>query len=216
MRVGSYSFVVAATLLVGCSTKTKTESTDTKTERTAPGATLSTVESFGAIGEDARRSKALFVEMSKVLLHPRCVNCHPTDDRPRQGMAQEVHEPPVWRGPKGEGVPGAPCSACHQTANSTSTRVPGASNWHLAPVEMGWLGQDAAQVCVQIKDNARIGGPSLDQVHEHVADDPLVAWGWDPGHGREPAPGTQAQFAALTRAWIDSGAACPDPGGDAP
>jgi hypothetical protein len=36
-----------------------------------------------------------------------------------------------------------------------------------------------------------------------------VAWGWAPGAGRDPAPGSQGQLGALIRAWIDSGAACP-------
>ncbi|MEY8837886.1 Isoquinoline 1-oxidoreductase subunit, partial [Cribrihabitans sp. XS_ASV171] len=29
------------------------------------------------------------------------------------------------------------------------------------------------------------------------------------GTGREPAPGSQEVFGELTRAWIDTGAACP-------
>jgi hypothetical protein len=216
MRPGTASCLLVVSLLAGCSSKNTPAPADPKTERTAPGGALESAESFGAIGDRTRRSQALFTEMAKVLLHPRCVNCHPTDDRPRQGMAQEIHEPPVWRGPSGEGEPGAPCSGCHQAENSATIRVPGAPGWHLAPVEMGWLGVDAAGVCAQLKDNARNGGLTLEQVHEHVANDPLVAWGWSPGHDREPAPGTQAQFAALTRAWIDSGAACPDARGGTP
>ena len=42
-----------------------------------------------------------------------------------------------------------------------------------------------------------------------MAHDELVGWGWSPGEGRTPAPGTQQQFGELIRAWIDSGAACP-------
>jgi len=37
-----------------------------------------------------------------------------------------------------------------------------------------------------------------------------VAWGWSPGEGREAVPGTQAQFGELAKAWIDSGAECPN------
>jgi len=36
-----------------------------------------------------------------------------------------------------------------------------------------------------------------------------VGWAWHPGEERSPAPGTQAQFGALIRAWISSGAHCP-------
>jgi hypothetical protein len=46
-------------------------------------------------------------------------------------------------------------------------------------------------------------------VHEHAAKDDLVAWGWAPGVGRDPAPGTQELFGQLIKAWIDSGAQCP-------
>jgi hypothetical protein len=42
------------------------------------------------------------------------------------------------------------------------------------------------------------------------ARDDLVAWGWSPGEGRDPASGTQAELGALVQAWIDSGAVCPD------
>ena len=43
-----------------------------------------------------------------------------------------------------------------------------------------------------------------------LAHDSLVGWGWEPGAGLEPAPGTQASFGKLIRAWIDSRAHCPD------
>ena len=52
-------------------------------------------------------------------------------------------------------------------------------------------------------------GCGLEQIWEHSAHDELVAWGWAPGHGRAPAPGTQKEFGDLIRAWIDTGAACP-------
>jgi hypothetical protein len=42
-----------------------------------------------------------------------------------------------------------------------------------------------------------------------MANDGLVGWGWHPGPGRDPAPGDQQTFGALAKAWIDSGAACP-------
>ena len=43
----------------------------------------------------------------------------------------------------------------------------------------------------------------------HMAEDSLVGWGWNPGVGREPAPGTQKEFGALFKAWVDTGAVCP-------
>ena len=42
-----------------------------------------------------------------------------------------------------------------------------------------------------------------------MAEDELVGWGWAPGAGRTPAPGTQDTFGQLIEAWIESGAVCP-------
>jgi hypothetical protein len=120
-----------------------------------------------------------------------------------------VHDPAAVRGPFDHGVPGMNCSSCHQDRNLEHARVPGAPNWHLAPLPMAWLGRTPGQICAQIKDPARNGGKTLEQIWEHSAHDALVAWGWKPGHGRTPAPGTQKEFADLIRAWIDTGAACP-------
>jgi cytochrome c5 len=71
----------------------------------APADTLATPESFAAVADTAARSAALFTEAGKVLAHPRCVNCHPAGDRPRQGDVQRLHQPPVARGEDGFGLP---------------------------------------------------------------------------------------------------------------
>lgn len=163
-----------------------------------------------AAQSDPAKSTAAFAGIAKVLLHPRCANCHPTDDQPRQGDASAVHDPPVWRGASGFGVPGVGCDACHQPSNSAAAGVPGAPGWRLPPKSMGWLGKSPAALCAQLKDPKRNGGRSLDALHQHMANDHLVAWGWHPGDGRAPAPGTQAQLGALVRTWIDTGAHCPE------
>ena len=155
------------------------------------------------------RSRALFVEMARVLTHPRCVNCHPAGDTPHQGMQLALHDPLVVRGPDDRGVPGMECTTCHQDRNQQLTRVPGAPKWQLAPSTMAWAGKSAAEICRQLKDPARNGGKTLDQIAEHSAHDDLVAWGWAPGADREPAPGTQEQFGALVREWVQTGAECP-------
>jgi hypothetical protein len=74
---------------------------------------------------------------------------------------------------------------------------------------MAWADKTPATLCEQLKDRKRNGDRSLGEVVEHTAHDDLVAWGWAPGHRREPVPGTQAQFAALMAAWVKEGAACP-------
>ena len=155
------------------------------------------------------RSLAIFAEASKVLLHPRCVNCHPADDSPRQGERSLIHDPPVTRGPGDRGAPAMQCATCHQDRNLQLARVPGATDWHLAPLEMAWLGRTPGQICALLKDPARNGHRTLEGIQQHIAHDPIVAWGFLPGADRIPAPGTQEQLGALFSEWIATGAECP-------
>jgi hypothetical protein len=175
-----------------------------------PAETLAGVDSFAAIGDPAARSVALFTEAAKVLTHPRCMNCHPAGDRPRQGDLRRLHQPPVERGEDGFGLPALRCPICHQQTNFDPARVPGDPAWHLAPHEMSWEGKTVGQICAQIKDPARNGGRSLDEIVHHVGTDHLVGWAWAPGAGRKPAPGTQAQEGALLGEWVKTGAVCPN------
>ena len=170
---------------------------------------LATPESFASIGDRAKRSAALFTELGKVLTHPRCVNCHPAGDRPRQGEEGRPHQPPVERGVDGHGLPAMRCPTCHQRANFEPGRMPGHPEWQLAPREMAWEGRTLGEICEQIKDPKRNGNRSLADLIHHIGEDTLVGWAWEPGYGRQPAPGTQKQAAALVEAWLKSGAACP-------
>jgi len=175
---------------------------------TASPAELRGPEAFADIADPAGRSQAMFVEVSRVLLHPRCVNCHPSDDSPRQRDG-EAHDPPIVRGADDHGPPGLECTSCHQDRNPELARVPGAPDWHLAPRSMAWVGRSPAELCDQIKDPGRNGGKTLEQIVDHAGHDPIVAWGWAPGADRRPAPGTQARFGSLVAAWVSTGAACP-------
>jgi len=175
-----------------------------------PATSLATPESFAAIPDPAARSAALFAEAAKVLTHPRCMNCHPAGDRPHQGDVRRLHQPPVARGEDGFGLPSMRCPICHQAANFEPAGVPGNPGWHLAPREMGWEGKALGEICAQIKDPARNGGRSLDDIVHHVGEDHLVGWAWAPGGSRQPAPGTQAQAGALLDAWVKTGAVCPN------
>jgi hypothetical protein len=121
-----------------------------------------------------------------------------------------LHDPPVVRGPGDHGVVGMQCTGCHQDRNQEMTRVPGAPHWALAPIEMAWVGKTPHHICEQMKDPKRNGGKNLAQIVEHNGHDELVAWGWNPGAGREPAPGTQEQFGAIVAAWVETGAECPE------
>jgi hypothetical protein len=198
-------------LASACGTPTKPSSSPA-VPTTAPvlrANDLAPPESFAHIADRATRSRALFGEAAKVFTHARCVNCHPADDSPRQGDGHRLHDPPVVRGFGNHGVPAMECATCHQDKNLALARVPGAPNWSLAPASMVWLDRTPSQICAQLKDPDKNGGKTLPQIVDHLAHDPLVAWGWSPGANRTPAPGSAAQVAALVQAWADTGAECP-------
>jgi hypothetical protein len=180
--------------------------------------TLRPPAAFAGIADPAARSRALFTEVAKVFTSARCMNCHPADNHPTQGNDRHPHAPPVARGPADDGVAGTPCQSCHMDhtvalfpgAVARYASIPGRPGWRLAPIEMAWQGRTVGDICRQLKDKNRNGGRDLAALQQHVAQDrALVAYGWDPGEGRNPAPGTQALAGALLQAWIDSGAACP-------
>jgi hypothetical protein len=173
--------------------------------------TLAPPSAFAKISDPAARSAALFAEAAKVMMHPRCVNCHPVGDRPSQGegTTTRLHQPPVTRGADGFGAVTMRCGSCHQKTNYDPGHMPGHEHWHLAPLSMAWQGKTAGQICAQVKDPARNGNRTIAQVVEHMSHDALVGWAWAPGVGRTPAPGTQAELAALLNAWVTTGAACP-------
>jgi hypothetical protein len=209
----------AATLLAGCGMGPPRSSADAPaasvtsgSAKAAPVQTLRPVASFASISEPQARSMALFQEAGKVIMDPRCQNCHPKNDRPLQNSNMQPHQPLVLRGPDGFGAVGMRCTTCHGSQNFDATptsSVPGSKTWHLAPKEMAWVGSSLGQICTQLKDTRRNGGKSLQQIVDHMAHDELVGWGWSPGAGRRPVAGTQAEFGALMQAWADAGAHCP-------
>jgi hypothetical protein len=162
-----------------------------------------------AVDAETFVSAQYFDQMTKVLQSPRCLNCHPGDDRPHQGQDMHAHIMNVGRGPNDHGNVGMKCATCHQDANNEVSGIPGAPKWALAPKSMAWLGLSKHDLCLAIKDVNKNGGMSLEKLVHHNGEDTLVGWAWHPGHGREPAPGTQKAFGALTKMWVDSGAQCP-------
>ena len=170
---------------------------------------LRPASSFAGIADPRSRSIALFEEAGKVLQSPRCVNCHPATDRPRQTDERRLHIPLVVRGADGHGAPGMRCTTRHHVDNFEPAGIPGNDHWHLAPASMTWEGLSLGQICEQIKDPKRNGGRSLEDLVHHIGTDSLVGWAWAPGSGRTPAPGTQQIAGALADAWVKTGAVCP-------
>ena len=178
-------------------------------------AALKPVAAFSTIRDERARSMALLTEAARVIQSPRCLNCHPVNRQPTQGDDLHAHVPLMYAGPGDHGVAGLQCKSCHGDANfatlaSSIASIPGHSHWGLAPASMAWQRKSLREICLQLKDGTRNGGRSLSQIREHMAKDSLVGWAWHPGEGRSPAPGTQAQFGALIRAWIVTGAHCPE------
>lgn len=169
---------------------------------------LRPVADFASIADIDARSVALFAEASRVIESPRCMNCHPRTDMPTQTDAMRLHMPPVERGADGGGARTLRCSSCHHEGNFEASGVPGAHHWKLAPIEMGWQGKTPGEICRQIQDPSR-GGMTREALLHHMAEDELVAWAWRPGGDRAPAPGTQAQFGEIIRAWLETGGKCP-------
>ncbi len=172
---------------------------------------LRPVSSFDHLKNRRERSVALFREAGKVIMSPRCMNCHPASERPTQTDSMRPHIPWVVRGPDGFGAEGGlRCGTCHHARNFDPAGVPGHPEWHLAPAEMAWQGKSLGQICAQIKDPKRNGGKAMAALVDHMAKDSLVGWAWHPGGSRTPAPGTQDEFGKLIKAWAATGAACPD------
>jgi hypothetical protein len=164
---------------------------------------------------DAGQGLAAFETVRQVFQHPRCQNCHIPGDAPLQFDAGLAHGQNVKRGRDGHGAPGLPCATCHAARNPPESYgvsvPPGAPNWHLPPpgTPMVFIGLAPAQLCRTIKDPKATGGKDLAAMLEHLANDGLVAWGWDPGVGRAAVPVPRAELVAAFRTWMDAGAPCP-------
>ncbi len=202
-------------VIIGCLATGAFSVAVAQTEPSASQQNLKSPSEFSSILGQEDRSRAIFTEIGKLLTNPRCMNCHPAGDHPLQGAEHREHWPPAWRGESGAGVPGASCATCHTSGNftlheaATYQSIPGHPRWQLAPLSMSWEGKTLGDICRQLKDTNRNGGRDLAALQAHVAKDDLVAWGWSPGPGREPAPGNQKLAGELVQAWIDSGAHCP-------
>lgn len=161
---------------------------------------------------DEEASRAAFIRAYAVLSHPRCVNCHPQGDAPLQGEDSRPHAQNVKRGPDGKGLYALKCANCHQSQNVPGLNMPpGNPNWHLPPenMKMVFEGLSPAELAAQLKDPARNGHKSLDEILKHVREDSLVLGGWNPGEGRSKPPLSHEEFVAAMREWIDRGAAIP-------
>jgi cytochrome c5 len=169
-------------------------------------------ESSPAQSSKADTSQAAFLRAWTVFDSPRCKNCHPAGDAPLQGDDSHVHIQNVKRGADGHGLYGMTCHTCHQDTNLPGANMPpGNPKWSLPPAKMKMIiqGETPGQFCRQLKDPAKNGNRTLAQIMEHVSQDDLVGWGWNPGDGRTVPPLDRPDFVAAMQQWVDNGAACP-------
>jgi len=162
---------------------------------------------------DADASRAAFLQVYRVLTSPRCQNCHPAGDAPLQGDDSHVHLQNVKRGADGHGVYGMRCDTCHQTKNLSGEHMPpGSPKWSLPSPEqkMVFVGRSPGELCTQLKDLKQNGGRTLAALLDHVTNDDLVGWAWNPGDGRTLPPLSRVETAAQMKVWVEGAAACPE------
>jgi hypothetical protein len=167
---------------------------------------------FGVSASAAAATDDAFAAVASVLQHPRCLNCHVPGDAPLQGDDGRPHAMRVRRGDDGRGGVAMRCASCHQASNATAPHAPpGAPNWHLPPARtpMVFQGAGLGELCRTLKDPKQNGGRTPARLLEHVREDALVLWGWDPGGDRKPPPLAHAAFVARFEEWVSAGAPCP-------
>jgi len=203
-----YSFIVSLSALSFYLAKDKTYKAISTTKVTDFEA-----EHQDAFVKDSVASVKAFQKVYKVLMSPRCLNCHPSGDVPLQGDDSHIHAMLPKRGADGKGLYAMKCTNCHQPNNSEGVHTPpGHENWHLPPADMKMVfqGRTAHQLAKQLIDPKQNGNKDIKKLIEH-ADDGLVMKGWDMGEGRTKPPMSHAEFKEAWITWMKTGAYAPKP-----
>lgn len=161
--------------------------------------------------KDSVESVKAFMKVYKVLMSPRCMNCHPAGDAPLQGDDSHIHTMNVQRGKDGTGVYAEKCSNCHQPSNVPGLHAPpGNPKWKLPPADMKMVfqGKSPRQLALQIMNYNLNGHKNKQQLIEH-ARDTLVKAGWNMGEGRVPPPLSYSAFVSVWDDWINKGGYAP-------
>ena len=171
-------------------------------------------DNMNADTAEAASNSADFDKMMQALTHPRCLNCHPSDHRPKQGIDQHPHYFGVSRGKTDHGFVATNCNTCHQKENNDFSGVPGAPHWGLAPSTMNWEGLSKIEIATSMMDKSRNGGKSPNEILKHLTEDPLVLWAWEPGidvagNEREKPPISKEEYIAAVKGWFAGGAVIP-------
>lgn len=161
--------------------------------------------------KDSLASVKAFANVYKVLMSPRCMNCHPAGDVPLQGEDSHLHTMTPKRGIDGQGLYAMKCSNCHQPTNTPGLHTPpGNPKWHLPPANMKMVfeGKTPHELAKQLVNPKLNGNKNFDKLIEHVSDT-LVRAGWYPGEGRSLPPLSYQEFKKEWITWIEKGAYAP-------
>ncbi len=163
------------------------------------------------VKKDSVASVKAFGDVYKVLMSPRCLNCHPAGDIPLQGDDSHVHRMFPRRGPDGKGLYAMKCANCHQDENTPGLHMPpGSPKWHLPPADMKMVfeGKSPYQLAKQLMNKKENGNKSMEDLIKH-ADDELVLAGFNPADGLKKPPLTHQEFKKAWITWLTTGAYAP-------
>ena len=160
---------------------------------------------------DSGESEIAFNKMMDVLTHQRCMNCHPSDNVPKQGEDSHSHRFGITRK---NSVGATNCNTCHQASNNEYSGVPGAPEWALAPHVMRWEGLSRIEIAKSIMNPENNGNRSAEDVMHHLTEHELVLWAWEPGvdaegNQRELPPVPKEEYIEAVKKWIQLGAVIP-------
>src|SRR2546428_2902204 len=133
--------------------------------QTKPAAPTAAEKQTPSMQRDDAASRAAFLAVYPVLMHPRCMNCHPKGDQPLQGDDSHIHFQNVQRGPDGRALFAMKCANCHQLKNIAGEHMPPAHpEWHLPPANMRMVleGKTPTELARQLKDPKHNGGNKPD------------------------------------------------------
>ena len=123
--------------------------------------------------------------------HPRCVNCHPAATGRCRPTRMRPHQPLVVRGADGHGAPALHARPVTTAPISIRRACPAIRNgiWRRSR----WRGRASrsARSASRSRTRRAMAARTSPPLSSISADDTLVGWGWNPGAGRTPAPGTQ-------------------------
>jgi hypothetical protein len=127
----------------------------------------------------------------------------------------------------GKGPPFERCDSCHGPENNPVTGIPGAAKpdkldetfWFLAPAKMAWesapgIPLTGAELCHALLNKKLNGNRAPKDLLDHIKNEPLVNWSFDPGtkpngEPRTTPPYSHEQLIAAFAEWITEGTPCP-------